>query len=207
MKFPEKEARAVFKAIVLGLAMLLAPFQAPQAWYDYSYKPIKVGICVCTEEEEMSINKEQLKESVVVPVLKVLELYSEAAVDLLMGTAAVESNLGEYITQVGGPAKGIFQMEPSTHDDIVRHYLYYKPDLVAKIKEATGVDKLDSRHLVGNMYYAAAFARIHYLRVPEKLPSAEDVVALASYWKQYYNTKYGKGTVEKFVDKYERYVA
>lgn len=39
--------------------------------------------------------------------------YSEEAENLLMGTAAQESALGEYIRQLGnGPALGIFQMEP-----------------------------------------------------------------------------------------------
>jgi hypothetical protein len=198
---------AVFKALIVGLVTLLAPLQAPQAWYDYSYHPTKAGVCVSTEvEEEMSIDKNQLRDSVVVPVLKVLDLYSDSAVNLLMGTAAVESNLGEYITQIGGPARGVFQMEPATHDDIVKHYLHYKPDLVEKIKEATGVNSLDSRHLTGNLYYAAAFARIHYLRVPKPLPNAGDLIELASYWKDYYNTKYGKGTTAKFINKYERYV-
>ena len=47
-------------------------------------------------------------------------------------------------------------------------------------------------------------ARIHYLRVPEALPAADDVVGLAAYWKRYYNTELGAGTVEKFVESYQR---
>ena len=51
-------------------------------------------------------------------------LVSQEAENLLMGTAAQESALGEYIRQLGnGPALGIFQMEPETFDDIVRNYL------------------------------------------------------------------------------------
>ena len=48
--------------------------------------------------------------------------------------------------------------------------------------------------------------RIHYLRVPEKLPEANDVEGLARYWKKYYNTSAGKGTEKDFMLKYQMYV-
>ena len=37
---------------------------------------------------------------------------------LKLGTGAIESNCGEFIKQINGPALGIWQMEPKTHDDI-----------------------------------------------------------------------------------------
>ena len=42
--------------------------------------------------------------------------------------------------------------------------------------------------------------------MPEKLPNSYDIEGLAKYWKKYYNTEGGKGTVEKFIEKYEKYV-
>jgi hypothetical protein len=196
------------KWLVLVLALMVTPLYGSTDWYNYDNHNIKAGLCIDKgEKEEVSINKDQLREAVVIPVLQELGLHSDSAVNLLMGTAAVESNLGEYIVQVKGPARGIFQMEPATHDDIVRHYLHYKPDLVAKIKEASGVNRLDSKHLAGNMYYAAAMARIHYLRNPKPIPPADNIAALGKYWKDVYNTHLGAGTVDKFVEKYERYLA
>lgn len=62
------------------------------------------------------MDKKQLRE-LVTHVLKKYDLYSADAVELLMLTAATESNLGCYIKQVGGgPALGIFQCEPNTYD-------------------------------------------------------------------------------------------
>ena len=49
-------------------------------------------------------------------------------------------------------------------------------------------------------------ARAHYLRVPEPLPDAGDVEALAAYWKQHYNTPAGAGSEAEFIDNYQRVV-
>jgi len=38
------------------------------------------------------------------------------------------------------------------------------------------------------------------------LPNAEDIEGLAHYWKKYYNTVYGSGKVEEFVNNYKKYV-
>lgn len=53
---------------------------------------------------------------VVRPVLRVMSAWSQPAEDLVMGTAAQESRL-TYLRQLGGgPALGLWQMEPATHD-------------------------------------------------------------------------------------------
>ena len=76
----------------------------------------------------MGINKDQFRD-LIRRTLKDITLYSEDAVDLLMMTAAAESNLGEYLRQINGPALGAFQMEPGTHDDIWKNYLNPKQHL------------------------------------------------------------------------------
>ena len=46
-------------------------------------------------------------------------LNTSPAIDLLMGTCAQESHMGTYLRQLGGgPALGIFQMEPFTFLDL-----------------------------------------------------------------------------------------
>jgi len=152
------------------------------------------------------LNIPQLRQNVVQPVLQALDAYSKAAENLLIGTAVQESRL-EYLKQLGGgPACGLFQMEPATHDDIWTNYLAYQPDLRARI-EAFAVPHQD-RHdqLAWNLAYATAMCRAHYRRVREALPDEGDVDGLARYWKRYYNTELGAGTVSEFKDKYIRYV-
>lgn len=149
----------------------------------------------------MSIYPGQLREYIIRPTLRRLGLYSEAAEELLMLTAATESLCGRYLHQVGGPALGVFQMEPATCRDIWDNYLRYKGPLADDIRlMGEGPETLP-----GNLYYAAAMARVHYLRVPQALPSAMDEWGLAQYWKDHYNTHLGSGTVEKAVENYRRY--
>lgn len=156
----------------------------------------------------------QLKELVIEPVLEHLDLYSESAVQLLLGTAAAESNMGDYIKQVGGgPALGIYQVEKATHDDIWENYIDYRGDLEQSIRSLTitGYDALnyfehEADELIGNLYYATAMARVHYLRVPAALPEATDLDGLAHYWKKYYNTSFGKGTIVHFLKSWSKYV-
>lgn len=150
------------------------------------------------------INSNQLRVFVIRPELKRLGLHSEAAENLLMGTAAQESRLGEYLRQLGnGPARGIFQMEQATEKDIWLNYLRYKPKLRAKVEAIAGsITPYYTDVMLYNLRYAAAMCRIHYLRVKERLPDHNDVGALGDYWKKYYNTHLGRGTVNEFKRNY-----
>ena len=152
------------------------------------------------------INKMQLK-GLICRVLRDLGLYSDSAVNLLMGTAAQESRLGTYIHQLGGgPALGIFQMEPDTEKDIWINYISYRKPLEGRIADTTG-RRGPGPWLELDLAYQIAMARIHYLRVPESLPDPDDIAALAQYWKLYYNTSLGDGSEDEFVANYNRYVA
>lgn len=144
------------------------------------------------------LNSEQFAKLVIRPTLEKMGLYSKAAEQLLLGTAITESRLRHLHQLGGGPALGLFQMEPATHNDIWKNYLAYKPKFSPIVTDiAGGIAGVKADNMIGNLYYAAAMARMHYLRVPEKLPEAGNVVAMAEYWKKYYNTPLGAGTVAK----------
>lgn len=126
---------------------------------------------------------------------------------LLVGTAAAESHL-EIRRQIGGgPARGLWQMEPATAHDIFENYLIHRPDRYAKLM-ALMISMSEvpiwtpalidlEMHLEHNDIFACAMCRIHYLRVPEPIP--ETVEQHAKYWKQYYNTPLGAGTQGHYV--------
>lgn len=158
----------------------------------------------------MSIDSRQLRKLVVDPTLSNLNLYSESASDLIMGTIAQESNMGTYIKQLGeGPALGICQMEPNTYIDICDHYLSFRNDLRANLYNTIGWFQdyePPKGWLIFNLAFAVAMCRIHYLRVPEPLPRYGDIMGYAEYWKKHYNTHLGKGTVDEFINNYKRYV-
>lgn len=136
-------------------------------------------------------------------VLGRIGLYSPAATELLMGTCAVESDFGRYLRQLfDGPARGVFQMEPDTEQDIWTNYLSYRPKIADRILTMCGVGEASEWALETNLAYQIAIARIHYLRVSEPLPEWDDVDGLAKYWKLYYNTPAGRGGPEDFYRKY-----
>ena len=148
----------------------------------------------------MSIDIGQLTELVIVPTLKYLDPvipFSNSAVKLLQMTACHESNCGQYLAQLGGPALGIYQMEPATEEDIEVNYLAYRPLLDDKVLQ-TG------KHLVTCLSYATAMARIHYYRDKEALP--DDLIGLANYAKRVYNTEEGKATARDYYAAFEKYV-
>jgi hypothetical protein len=160
---------------------------------------------VVSKGEGMAFDKDQFRE-LITDVLKEADLFSDSAVELLMLTAAVESNLGTYIKQVKGPALGVFQMEPNTHDDIWQNYLLYKRELKEFVLDYAD-DAWGARPptLKYNLAYSILMTRVHYLRVPEALPKATSPEDLALYWKKYYNTHLGKGDVLDAMRKYRKY--
>ncbi len=158
-----------------------------------------------TDAEIKQMDKDQLRD-LITRVLQEAGLYSDSAVELLMLTAATESKLGYYIKQIRGPALGIFQMEPRTHDDIWKNYLQYKKSIGEHFGAANWRNFLrQAEKLEYNLKYSILMARVHYLRVPDPLPDADDVEGLAAYWKDHYNTYLGAGTVEKAIAAYNTY--
>ena len=131
--------------------------------------------------------------------------YSIHAENLILGTAAQESAYGKYTVQIGGgPARGKFQMEKATHDDIWKNFLKYKPRLAKLVLSISGLTEPDFNSLEKNDIYACAMCRVHYFRVKE--PIHTTINGYAYYWKQFYNTPEGKGTISEFMNNYIKYV-
>lgn len=154
----------------------------------------------------MSINPQQFREHVIRATLQPMGLWSIEAEELLIGTAAHESQLGTYIHQVGGPALGVFQMEPDTWSDIYQNFLVYNPACLRKIEAVRRVVGRSAEDMIADLRYACVMARLQYFRVKERLPAADDLAGQARYWKQYYNTPQGKGTVGQYIADYRKYV-
>ena len=146
------------------------------------------------------IDPRQLRDFIVTPTLKYLALPSDkdptAATELLLGTAMQESKCGMAIAQYGGPALGVWQIEPLTATDLVQ-WLHTRPDLETLVVLHTGSLKVDD--LPGNLYLACALARLYYYRVKAALPAAGDIPAQAAYYKQYYNTPEGAATTTEYL--------
>jgi len=153
-----------------------------------------------TRTTEVELNRKQFQTCVVEPTLKKLGLHTDNAVKLLVMIAAHESNKGEYIIQLTGQAKGLYQMEDSTHDFILQWVYGNKPELYKEIvKMADG--EPSAMKMVTDMDYATAMARAFFLRFPEQLPDTEDEMAV--YAKKRWNTYAGKATSNDYLLAYK----
>lgn len=159
----------------------------------------------------MAIDATNLIDLVITPTLNRLGMASPNSVQLVASTIAHESSMGTYLAQNSGPALGIAQMEPVTHDDIWTNYLRYNPVIVDRIIDATWIvrnshEPPPSEYLLFNLKYAVAMCRIAYYRHPEPLPNYGDMEGMANYWKKYYNTPQGAGTIEQFIASWKQYL-
>lgn len=156
----------------------------------------------------MSFNLIQIKD-LIVRVTTAQELCSEVSTNLILGTCAKESDFGIYLRQLdNGPALGVFQMEPATERDIWKNYLYLgRSKRRETIYNISGIRSyINNEAMEWNIAYGICMCRLHYRRIAEPFPAADDVVALGWYWKNYYNSLQGKGTVKQFIKAYEKYV-
>ena len=160
-------------------------------------------------------NNLQFRKLIVEPAIKALNLYSQEAEDLLVGTCAQESRGGTYLFQQGtNPdlyaslqknilAVGPFQMEPRTHDDLWDRFILSNK----KLQELCGktLIRFPASTMVYNLYYATCMARLfYYFRSCDPIPKTLELQA--RYYKKYYNTPMGKATVEDYIKNYNIFV-
>ena len=155
------------------------------------------------------MDPKQYKVEIVIPTLTTIGCYSMAAVNLMMGTALVESRLN-FIRQFGGgPALGFCQVEPATMKDHFVNYLNHRMgrrDSIFRLVygskkigdgEALPYEFLEEQLKV-NLAFNLAMGRLVYWRKPSPLPDEDDSAGMAKYWKLYYNTPKGKGIESQF---------
>lgn len=124
-------------------------------------------------------------------------LYSDSALTLLLGTAATESDLGTFTRQRGGgPARGVFQMEPFTFNDLHDRFRVRYPEILEWVHEDQET----------NLHQAVIMARLKYRSIPYPLPEDGDLQAMAEYYKIWFNSPAGAGTIEGFKAKYIKYI-
>ena len=155
------------------------------------------------------LHVEHFRVRVVRAALMRLGLYSASAENLVLGTAIQESDGLRALQQyAGGPAVGIFQMEPVTYESLWKHSIPGLKGIGSKLLQMSsfhGYDVLPpADEMSYNMLYAAAMCRVRYYIVPSALPRENDPYAMAVYWKRHYNSALGKGTVDEALPHFQR---
>ncbi len=158
----------------------------------------------------MGICATELRQWVIKPTLKRLGVYSKAAENLLLATAAQESGLGSHLKPAGQRALGIYQIHSLSHRHIWDDHLAQRSDMASVVRGlASQHDFLSQPHaeLATNLSYATAIAWFMYARHADFCLSKDDnVETMASLWKRFYHPK-SKISVKDFSANFDRYVS
>ena len=144
------------------------------------------------------INKEHLGQ-IIFNTLNEFGLYSEEAYQLVYGTIIQESKRGEYLRQLtkifsyDKHGVGIGQIEKTTFEWLKTVFVDKYPELL----------KVTIQMLEYDLRMAILFVRLRYRVVKSPIPKTLE--GQAKYWKKYYNTEYGSGTVEQYINNYNKY--
>jgi len=163
------------------------------------------------------MNAQQLHDYIIKPTLQYMggNYYSKESAFLLLCTAAIESNCGQYIKQINGPALGVWQMEPATHDDIFANcdvmqdidgdMSKLKYEIFSLAPTYNADEDLEAVHsdLIDSPKYACAMARLKYSMDQNPLPKLTGVGQVDSrnfydYYKRVFNTELGASTFAKW---------
>lgn len=119
------------------------------------------------------------------------------ATNLLLETAAAETCLGLYEDPTpGGAGMGLCQHDAIAFKDILArtpNRFFY---LIEK-HFGCNIQKLQHTHLANDPLLSFIFCRLHYRLRPEPIPVS--LRGRAEYWKEFYNTIAGKGTVTHYL--------
>ena len=122
---------------------------------------------------------------------------TKEAVDLIYETGMTETGYRHLEQMGGGPAVSFFQIEENTIKDIWENYVVYRKPLIASLYKLGFIEEYPTFSVMTNIAVAIAFCRIYYRRQPGAIPKEIDDRAV--YWKKYYNTEGGKGSVEHYL--------
>jgi hypothetical protein len=120
------------------------------------------------------------------------------AVTMLMETAAQETRLGMYGDPTpDGAGRGVFQVDEIAFLDVQARARLSDVNVIAR---TFGVDirRVSHEQLDFSPLLSAIFARLFYKLIPEPFPL--DLAGRAAYWKKYYNTISGRGTIQEFIN-------
>lgn len=134
------------------------------------------------------MNTAQLRQHVIEPTLKSLNMHSDAAARLLMGTAAQESQCDPFCCRDKG--LGIYQISSQQHRVIWDQYLAFRPDLASLVRGLASQHQFlqnPDQELVTNLAYSTAIAWIIYLRSGDQLPDEDDSQGLGHFWHHHFD--------------------
>jgi len=117
--------------------------------------------------------------------------------DLLIETARTETGLGNTEDKtLLSAGVGIMQFDKIGFEDVKERGSRRWKNLI-KDKLKVDIDLVTHDMLLYSPFLSVLWARMKYKLIPEQVP--DNIYGRAKYWKKYYNTYKGKGTVEHYL--------
>jgi hypothetical protein len=143
-------------------------------------------------EVAMGIHTNDLREVIIRPTLESLGEWSQSAENLLLGTAAQESQLGFRLHSESDDGLGLYRISARTHTQIWDKFLINDPDLASKLRGLASQQqflKKPHHELIVNLSYSTGVAWMVYKRHGFILPNNPSAYELAHSWLSYYCTR------------------
>ena len=146
------------------------------------------------------INKKEIEKQVDL-ICNCLGPANGNAKKLVIETAVAETGLGAISDKTIGAGIGLTQFDKLPFKDTKNRGMRFR----TKIKAELGVDiqLVNWDDLRYNPFLCLLFTRIFYLLRKPKIPAT--IEGRAAYWKKWYNTRLGKGTVEHYLNMNKKY--
>jgi len=122
---------------------------------------------------------------------------NQSAVKMLIETAGVETGKGTINDSTEFAGMGITQFDWVGFDDTLKR-TRDKDKQVILDYFGINVDWVKWEELRYNPLLCMIFTRLKYKLVPEAIPNSKENRAI--YWKVFFNTKAGKGTIEHYLE-------
>jgi len=151
----------------------------------------------------MIFSADDLRCLVIRETLKYLGEWSQAAENLLVGTAIQESGLGFSLKE--NRRLGIFHISANAHRAVWDHHLVHYPELASQVRGLAGQHAfIEDPHgeLLTNLKYATAIAWCIYRKAGQPLPEADDIDGLGLFWQQHFHAR-PSGHASDFVRNYK----
>jgi len=164
----------------------------------------------------MGMYAKDLRELVIRPTLLLLDDWSTAAENLLLGTAAQESQLGFRMQNKHTKGLGLYGISETTHIQVWDEFLVTDPELASRVRGLASQQqflKFPHAELVTNLGYATGIAWMVYKRNKIQLPNENNIAGMANCWQTHYcNRNQHKLTclpgieTDKFISLYRKLV-
>lgn len=158
----------------------------------------------------MSIAVKELRELIIKPCLQLLNEDSETVENLLLGTAAQESLLGQHCFCQKTNGLGIYRITAEKHRELWDKYLVQFPDLASLQRGLASQQQfLKNPHaeLITNLSYSTGMAWMIYRRAGIDTGKPLEFPALATLWVNHFDNGTGAArNTDDFIQTYRNLV-